>query len=105
MDNPEMRFYSDLDPADAKHWAAQLVVHPASAQCAAVTHEAYRDVPVTYLFCENDQGLPIEAQKMMVGLVEAQGVKVDYETCSAGHSPFLSMPDKLAEIICKVAQV
>lgn len=103
--DPEMHFCNDLAPEDAKNWAAQLVVHPTSAQWTNVTHEAFRAIPVTYLLCENDQALPLEVQKMMCGRIEALGVKVDYETCSAGHSPFLSMPDELAKIISKVAEV
>lgn len=103
--DPKMHFYNDLLPDDAKKFAAQLVVHPTSAQWTGVTHEAFREIPVTYLLCENDQGLPLEVQKMMCARVEASGVKVDYETCSAGHSPFLSMPDELAKIVSKVAEI
>jgi hypothetical protein len=80
------------------------VVHPTSAQWADVTHEAFREIPVTYLLCENDAGLPLEVQRMMCGRIEALGVNVDYENCEAGHSPFLSMPNKLGEIISRIAE-
>lgn len=59
---------------------------------------------MTYLLCENDQVLSLEVQNMMRGRIEALGVKVDYETCSAGHSPFLSMLNELTKIISKVAE-
>ena len=103
IQDPEGHFYNGLDPEDAKKFAAMLTAHPTSAQWAEVSHEAFREIPVTYLVCENDAGLPAEVQRMMCGHIEALGVKVDYETCSAGHSPFLSMPEKLAEIVDKVS--
>jgi homoserine acetyltransferase len=102
--DPDVHFYNDLAPEVAKHFSAQLTVHPTSAQWTDVSHEAFKEIPVTYLLCENDQALPLEVQKMICGRIEAMGVKVDYESCSAGHSPFLSMPDQLAEIVEKVSQ-
>lgn len=99
-----MHFYNDLPPEDARHFVTQLVVHPTAAQWTEVTHEAFREISTTYLLCENDQALPLEVQKMICGRIEALGVNVDYETCLGGHSPFLSMPDKVAEVVNKVAQ-
>lgn len=103
--DPDTHFYSDLPPAEAKHFSAQLVVHPTSAQWTDVTREAFKEIPVTYLLCENDQALPLEVQKMMCGRLAAMGVNVEHESCSAGHSPFLSMPDKLAEIVEKISRL
>jgi Alpha/beta hydrolase family len=102
--DPETHFYNDLAPEDAKHFSAQLTCQPTSAQFTEVSHEAFKEIPITYLLCENDQALPVEVQKMMCDRIEAMGVKVDYESCSAGHSPFLSMPDQLAEIVEKVSK-
>jgi hypothetical protein len=99
-----MHFYSDLTPDVAKSFAAKLVVHPSSASWSGVTHEAFREIPVTYLLCENDQAMTLAVQTMMCGRIEALGVTVDYETCAAGHSPFLSMPGELAKIVGRVAQ-
>lgn len=102
--DPEMHFYNDLTPDAAKSSAAKLVVHPTSASWTDVTREAFKEIPVTYLLCENDQALMLEVQKMTCGRIEALGVKVDYKICAAGHSPFLSMPEQLAKIVNKVAE-
>jgi hypothetical protein len=76
---------------------------PKAAQFTAVSHEAFRDVPVTYLLCEQDQALPAEVQKMMIGRIEDVGVKVDVESCMGRHSPFLSMPETLVEVVVRAA--
>ena len=99
-----MHFYNDLPPEAARHFVAQLVVHPTAAQWTEVTNEAFRETPTTYLLCEKDQALPLEVQKMICGRIEALEVNINYETCSAGHSPFLSMPEKVAEVVNRVAE-
>jgi hypothetical protein len=98
---PEDRFYHDTK--DPKHWASMLVTHPTSAQWDPVNHEAWREIPVTYLVSEKDEALPAAVQRMMIGRLEAEGIEVTQESCDASHSPFLSMPDKLAEITLRVA--
>ena len=82
-----------------------MLKHPKAAQFTAVSHEAFREVPVTYLLCENDQGLPVEVQKMMFGKIEEAGVKVvTIESCEGSHSPFLSMPEKVVEVVVRAAE-
>ncbi|TVY82177.1 hypothetical protein LSUE1_G002460 [Lachnellula suecica] len=57
-------------------------------------------IPATYLFCENDNCVPIAVQERQA----ASAPNLILERCSAGHSPMLSHPDRLVEIIVKVAQ-
>ena len=79
--------------------------HPKAAQFTAVSHEAFREVPITYLLCENDQALPIGVQKMMIGRIEEAGVNVGtIESCEGSHSPFLSMPEKVVEVVVRAAE-
>lgn len=90
---------------DPDHWSAQLVKHPKIAQYTAVSHEAFREVPVTYLLCEKDKAIPVEVQKMMIDKMEESGVKVGrIESCQGSHSPFLSMPEKVVEVVVRAAQ-
>jgi len=56
--------------------------------------------PVYYLFCEKDEALPLELQKMMVA---NSGLDIKTETCSAGHSPFLSQPKTVLHLVEKIA--
>ena len=84
---------------------AQLLKHPRAAQFTAVSHEAFREVPVTYLLCEQDQALPVEIQQMMVGRLEEAGAKVaTVETCAGSHSPFLSIPETVVEVVVRAAE-
>ena len=73
MLDPKARFYQDLPPAEAERWESLLRPHPAIAQLTPLTNEAFRYVPSTYLYCENDAALPIFVQKDMV---EKTGVEV-----------------------------
>jgi hypothetical protein len=98
-----LRFYADT--ADPKHWFSMLLKHSKAAQFAAVSHEAWREVPVTYLLCEKDQALPVEVQKMMIGRIKEAGGKVGtVESCEGSHSPFLSMPETVVEVVVRAAE-
>jgi hypothetical protein len=63
-----------------------------------ITYAGWRDIPSTYLYCLQDQAIPIEAQR---GMVAESGVQFRTETFDASHSPFLSMPDKVAAAVRK----
>ena len=70
-----------------------------------MSHEAFREAPVTYLLCEQDQAVPVVVQQMMVGRLEETGAKVEtVETCTGSHSPFLSMPETVVEVVVRAAE-
>jgi len=96
MLDPKGHFYNDLSPAEAEHWASLLRPCPAISYLMPLTNEAWRYVPSTYLYCENDAALSILVQRDMV---EKTGIEVGEVSCSAGHSPFLSMPEKVVEAV------
>ncbi len=100
MLDPSRRFYNDLPPSEQAHWLSQLRPHCASAQLTPLTRAAYRYIPTWYLLCENDQALPLEVQKMMI---QETGVDIKTESCSAGHSPYLSQPEVVVRLLKKVA--
>lgn len=103
MLEPEQRFYNDLPKEEQDHWTSELKPCPAIAQLTPITHAAYLHHPVTYLFCEKDEALPLSVQQMMVQKVsEGTGITVETETCTAGHSPFLSKPEIDLNLIRKV---
>jgi len=102
-------FYNDLRPEVRQRWVEQLVLHPVDAQVtpgkADVENEAWRDIDSGYLLCEQDMAIPLEHQRMMAERAKNQGSNVMMKTCSAGHSPFLSMPDTVVEWIEELAEV
>lgn len=65
-----------------------------------VTYPAYKHIPSTYLLCEKDNAIPLAAQE---GMLAGTDVKFDVERCAAGHSPFLSMPEFVAEVVRRAA--
>ena len=99
-DTPKKIFYNDLDDETAKKWIAQLKPLSYKVFSSEVTYAAWRDVPSTYLLCEQDQAILIEWQK---GMVEGAKVNVTTETLDCSHSPFLSMPKKVAEAVRRAA--
>ncbi|KAI1472657.1 Alpha/beta hydrolase fold-1 [Daldinia caldariorum] len=52
-------------------------------------------IPSAYLICENDLTVPLHVQEAFVASIP--GIKV--ERCSAGHSPFISQPDRVVEVV------
>ena len=103
--DPGLHFYNDLSLKQQAKWTSRLVRHPTKAQFEPPKRQklavAWRRIPVTYLFCKEDQALPLPVQEMMVNRIEdaAGELKVDKKYCEAGHSPFLSMPDRVVDIV------
>ena len=97
---PEKIFYNDLDEKTAKEWTAKLRVMSHEVFSSEVTYAGWKHVPATYLYCEQDNAIPLFAQK---GMVENSGVEWRTESFDASHSPFLSIPDKVVEAIRRAA--
>jgi hypothetical protein len=103
MLEPERRFYNNLKKEEQDHWISELKPCPAIAQMTPITYAAYLYRPTTYLLCENDQGLPLEVQKMMVSQACQEGnIVIDTESCTAGHSPFLSQPQTVFQLVERI---
>jgi hypothetical protein len=100
------RFYNDLSPEEQEHWTSELIRCPDVTQTTPITNAAYLHHPVTYLFCENDQALPLFLQQSMVKTIEeSTGISIEKATCDAGHSPFLSQPNTLLNLVDKIVAV
>lgn len=97
-ENAELLFYHDLPIEEQKIWVSKLKHHSTIAQKTPLTQVAYTNIPVSYLYCEGDQAMPLTVQEMMV---KQSGVDVQEMRCVAGHSPFLSQPDVFVDSIIK----
>ncbi|OAA70656.1 hypothetical protein ISF_02630 [Cordyceps fumosorosea ARSEF 2679] len=104
--NPIEHLYNDLEPAEAaRAESLRVAAHGTAAQATPIDagrKAAWRAIPTTYIFCEEDQALPLAVQEVMVRRVERDGVAVRRFSLKASHSPFLSMPDKVADIVLEV---
>ncbi|GAB1208297.1 hypothetical protein APSETT445_007041 [Aspergillus pseudonomiae] len=93
-------FYNRCDPKDVDEAVDLLGSFPTGPLTVPVTYTAYREIPSTYIVCENDKALPVSYQERMI----AQGDGVFHvERCQEGHSPFLSNPTFIVDCIRRAA--
>lgn len=96
--------FSDLPPAEGLAWASKFSQHSAVSFTNELTYAGYKDVPVSYLLCEDDLCVPAGVQKKGIEIVEREcGKKVEVTGIRAGHCPTVSQPEKTIEWILKVA--
>ncbi|KAI0901463.1 alpha/beta-hydrolase [Annulohypoxylon nitens] len=70
-----------------------------------LTHAGYKDVPVSFLFCEKDQCILPQIQKAEIEMIEQEsGNKVDVTSVNAGHCPSVTMEKETVEWIINTAE-
>lgn len=90
--NPELVFYGDLTP-EAQQWAvAELTGVSRGAFTQKSKNEAWRNIKVAYLTCEEDKAVPIALQHRMIDRIVDQGIDVQENNIVSSHSPYLSQP-------------
>jgi pimeloyl-ACP methyl ester carboxylesterase len=93
-------FYNNLEPSVGEYWHQQLAPH----QSAACMMEQARYAPwkgdfkCTYVFCEEDQGLPPAAQ---MGMMSREGAVFEVVKGAVDHCPMLSRPEFVVDVIRK----
>ena len=94
-------FYSGADRADAQ-WAVQHL-RPQPLDCLAtpnrLTQERYGSVGRSYVLCTDDRCMSAALQRAMLEKVPCKVYQLE-----SGHSPFLTHPGELAEILCQIKQ-
>lgn len=71
-----------------------------------LTHAGYKHVPVSYLVCEGDGTVTVNAQKEMIQLVESvTGNKVDVTTIKSGHVPIFSAPQDVVAWVVRLVEM
>lgn len=87
-------------PVEIQQRAESELVHTSRAVFSgAATYEPWHDIPSAYIITEEDRGLPPQIQELLSSKLKTEVV---YKIKSS-HSPFLSMPDRLAEILEEIA--
>ena len=66
-----------------------------------VTYAPWKHVPSTYILCDQDATMGVPPQQKLVA--PERGGKWNVVHLDAGHSPFLSMPEKVEQIIREAA--
>ncbi|MCE7003024.1 alpha/beta hydrolase [Kibdelosporangium philippinense] len=92
-DTPAEIFFNDLPAAQAQEAIAQLRPQSYAAFKDPLSVAAWRDTPSTYLVATADNAIPAVVQRQM-----AQRCGTVHEVDSS-HSPFLSQPQVVADLI------
>ncbi|KIX94637.1 uncharacterized protein Z520_09683 [Fonsecaea multimorphosa CBS 102226] len=110
-ETPEDKFYHDIDdPKLLQELVSNLRPQSYGPYFSKSTYAAWRDVHSTYVMCQEDQALPFEVQRTMVAnvkkvLAESGGrIEMQVHTLDSSHSPFLSRPKELGDIVRSVAE-
>jgi len=86
-------FAQDCPPDLARDAAARLVRQTLAVTQQPVRAAAWHDVSTTYVVCTEDRGTPVAAQREFSRRAD-RAVEVE-----AGHHPFLSQPQAVADIV------
>ncbi len=87
-------FYGDCDPATQRWARHQLRAQSNAAFEEPVPAPAWKRIPSTYIVCGNDEAIPPAMQRDVFAPRTTSVVELD-----SGHSPFLSKPAELADLI------
>lgn len=94
------RFYHDCPPGVAQAARARLRPEPVAPQETAVTPTGRSaGIPRAYIRCTQDRAIPPAHQTAMAATLPTAAVH-DLPT---GHSPFLSAPGALADLLIRIA--
>ncbi|KAJ5378520.1 alpha/beta-hydrolase [Penicillium cosmopolitanum] len=99
---PEKIFYNDCNESQVTEAVAALRPHSYQTFHRPCTYAAWKTVPSTYLYCTQDEAIPIGVQRLLVEGT-AQGYAIRTESLEASHSPFYSQPDGMTAAIQRAA--
>jgi pimeloyl-ACP methyl ester carboxylesterase len=100
-------FYGDVSEPEFARAVARLHCDESNAGALApsqITPAGFGTVPRHYIRCTQDRAIPLSAQDHMIATVDAGiGGKTVTHTLQSSHSPFLSQPATLSQILIDIA--
>jgi pimeloyl-ACP methyl ester carboxylesterase len=93
-------FYHDVEPSLARQAAARLRPFQKTGYAVVETDAvaAWRTIPTTYVVCAEDRMIHPDTQRDMAAAAGAEIIE-----WSSSHSPFLSHPDLVADLVAQRA--
>ncbi|GKZ65960.1 hypothetical protein AnigIFM50267_010319 [Aspergillus niger] len=91
--------FHDIPPVDRELWTSRLTHTSIAVFSGASSFEPWHVMPTVYIICEEDRALPPPIQEQMAEMLSTKWI---YRLKSS-HSPYLSMPDKVADILEELA--
>lgn len=103
---PKEMVYHDVPEPDLSNAISELTPQSLKAlfEGGEYTYTGWRDVPTWYIGTTQDRGLPVFAQRLEVSCARAMGATVFHVELPSSHSPFLSMPEKVQEILLETIE-
>jgi pimeloyl-ACP methyl ester carboxylesterase len=94
-------FYHDCSAEDARRAAARLTPQPAGGfqMKFELAPQRFGRVPRHYVECTEDRAIDIAAQRAMHAAMPCT-----VHTLPASHSPFYAMPERLVDVLMRVAR-
>lgn len=90
--------FSDIPREEALPFARRMTKHSAASFANPLTYAGYKDVPVSYLLCEEDLAISPSVQKAGIELIEREsGRPVEVTSLKAGHCPTFSKPQEVED--------
>jgi len=90
-------FFHDCAPDVAAAAVERLRPQSIASLAGEVEAAAWRDKPATYVVCTDDRALPVALQRSNAARV---GTSIDWPT---SHSPFLSRPELVADLVAELS--
>jgi pimeloyl-ACP methyl ester carboxylesterase len=94
-------FYHDVEPSLARQAASRLRPFQKTGYAVIETHAAaaWRTIPTTYVVCADDRMIHPDTQREMAAAAGAEVLE-----WPSSHSPFLSHPDLVADLVARRAE-
>ncbi|KAJ4183664.1 hypothetical protein NW755_009698 [Fusarium falciforme] len=97
--------FSNMPKDKGEFWAAKLAKHSSTSFANPLTYAGFKDVPVSYLVCENDRAISPRVQRAGIEMIEKEsGNRVDVTSILGDHVAPLSSKIEVVDWIVGVAE-
>lgn len=97
------RMYDTWPEERALAWTRAAPKHSALSFASALTYAAYKHIPSSYIFCEQDEIISPAMQLEYIDNIRiATGREVDVKKLNTNHVPNLTATEELAKVILDI---
>ena len=96
--------FSDLPLEEALTWQGRLSLQSTICYAGKAVYDAYRHIPVSYIFCAGDKVLPPDFQQGRIDFLKKEAKELDLFCLETGHCPNVSEPEATARVICDAVE-
>jgi hypothetical protein len=94
-----------MSPEEGEAVVKKFARHSYVSFINEITFAGYKDIPVSYLLCEEDLCIPAEVQRVGIDMIEKEsGRKVDVTSIKADHCPNWTAEKQTIEWILDVTK-